>query len=52
MNVNRYLNLDRNNNVIEKAIHALYKFGTSASSCGMTSLHKEIEWKISELTGK
>lgn len=55
-NVNHYLSLNRNDNVIEKACLALRQFGTgcgtSASSCGMTSLHKEIEHKISELVGK
>lgn len=55
-NVNHYLSLNRNPNVIEKACHALKQFGTgsgtSASSCGMTSLHKEIEHKISKLVGK
>ncbi|MGI2328154.1 aminotransferase class I/II-fold pyridoxal phosphate-dependent enzyme [Planococcus sp. YIM B11945] len=55
-NVNHYLSLNRNRNVIEKAVRALNQYGTgsgtSASSCGMTSLHKEIEQKISGLTGK
>lgn len=55
-NVNHYLSLNRNGNVIEKACHALHQFGTgcgtSASSCGMTSLHKDIEQKLSELVGK
>jgi len=55
-NVNHYLSLNRNENVIEKATRALHQFGTgagtSASSCGMTTLHKEIEQKISNMTGK
>lgn len=55
-NVNHYLSLNRNKNVIEKATQALNQYGTgsgtSASSCGMTSLHKEIERKISGMTGK
>lgn len=55
-NVNHYLGLNRNVNVIEKACHALRQFGTgsgtSASSCGMTSLHKEIEQKLCEWVGK
>ncbi|AIY06944.1 8-amino-7-oxononanoate synthase [Planococcus sp. PAMC 21323] len=55
-NVNHYLSLNRNKNVIEKATRALSQFGTgagtSASSCGMTTLHKDIERKISEMTGK
>ncbi|TJY41753.1 aminotransferase class I/II-fold pyridoxal phosphate-dependent enzyme [Cohnella pontilimi] len=55
-NVNHYLSLNRNSNVIEKASHALRQFGTgcgtAASSCGMTSLHKEIEQKLSKSVGK
>ena len=55
-NVNHYLNLNRNSTVIEKASVAIRQFGTgcgtSASSCGMTSLHKEIEKKVAELVGK
>ncbi|ANU21861.1 aminotransferase class I/II-fold pyridoxal phosphate-dependent enzyme [Planococcus donghaensis] len=55
-NVNHYLSLNRNKNVIEKATRALSQFGTgagtSASSCGMTTLHKKIEQKISDMTGK
>ncbi|TFB14659.1 aminotransferase class I/II-fold pyridoxal phosphate-dependent enzyme [Filobacillus milosensis] len=55
-NVNHYLSLNRNIDVIEKACQALRQFGTgcgtSASSCGMTSLHKQIEHKISEMVGK
>ncbi|EGA91250.1 8-amino-7-oxononanoate synthase [Planococcus donghaensis MPA1U2] len=55
-NVNHYLSLNRNKTVIEKATQALHQFGTgagtSASSCGMTTLHKEIEQKISKMTGK
>lgn len=54
--VNHYLSLNRNINVIEKACATLKQFGTgcgtSASSCGMTSLHKEIEKKIAKFVGK
>lgn len=55
-NVNHYLSLNRNANVIDRAVHAIRKFGTgsgtSAVSCGMTSLHKEIEEKVAHLVGK
>ncbi len=54
--VNHYLSLNRNENVINKACSALHQFGTgcgtSASSCGMSSLHKQIEKRVSELVGK
>jgi glycine C-acetyltransferase len=54
--VNHYLSLNRNINVIEKACSALHQFGTgcgtSASSCGMSSLHKEIEKRVAKLVGK
>ncbi|MHB8126190.1 MAG: aminotransferase class I/II-fold pyridoxal phosphate-dependent enzyme [Desulfitobacteriaceae bacterium] len=54
--VNHYLSLNRNSNVIEKACNALRQFGTgcgtSASSCGMTFLHKEIERRVAKLIGK
>ena len=54
--VNHYLSLNRNSNVIEKACSALHQFGTgcgtSAASCGMSSLHKQIEKRISNLLGK
>lgn len=54
--VNHYLSLNRNTNVIEKACSALRQFGTgcgtSASSCGMSSLHKDIEKRVAQLVGK
>ncbi|KNF07693.1 putative pyridoxal phosphate-dependent acyltransferase [Gottschalkia purinilytica] len=54
--VNHYLSLNRNKTIIEKACDVLRKFGTgcgtSASSCGMSSLHKEVEKKIAKLVGK
>lgn len=54
--VNHYLSLNRNINVIEKASQALHQFGTgcgtSAVSCGMSSLHKEIEKRVAKLVGK
>lgn len=54
--VNHYLSLNRNANVIEKACNALHQFGTgcgtAASSCGMSSLHKEIEKRVAKLVGK
>lgn len=54
--INHYLNLNRNPNVIEKAVNALREYGTgcgtSAASVGMSSLHKKIEQKISQITGK
>lgn len=54
--VNHYLSLNRNPNVIEKACSALRQFGTgcgtSASSCGMSSLHKEVEKRVANLIGK
>lgn len=54
--VNHYLSLNRNTNVIEKAGNVLRQFGTgcgtSAASCGMSSLHKEIEIKTAKLVGK
>jgi glycine C-acetyltransferase len=54
--VNHYLSLNRNINVIEKACSALRQFGTgcgtSAVSCGMSSLHKTIEKRIAKLVGK
>lgn len=54
--VNHYLSLNRNTNIIEKACDTLREFGTgcgtSASSCGMSSLHKQIESKLAKLVGK
>lgn len=54
--VNHYLSLNRNSNVIEKTSKALYQYGTgcgtSAVSCGMSSLHKEIEKRVAKLVGK
>lgn len=54
--VNHYLSLNRNKNVIEKAYKAMKQFGTgcgtSAVSCGMGSLHKEIETRVAKLVGK
>ncbi len=54
--VNHYLSLNRNKNVIEKACNALRDFGTgcgtSAASCGMSSLHKEVEKNVAKLVGK
>lgn len=54
--VNHYLSLNRNSSVIEKATEALKKFGTgcgtSASSCGMSALHKQIEEKVANMVGK
>jgi len=54
--VNHYLSLNRNVDVIEKACAALRQFGTgcgtSASSCGMSSLHKEIEKRVATLVAK
>ncbi|RNC28783.1 MAG: putative pyridoxal phosphate-dependent acyltransferase [Candidatus Dichloromethanomonas elyunquensis] len=54
--VNHYLSLNRNSNVIEKACNAMRQFGTgcgtSASSCGMTSLHKNIEQKLAKMVEK
>ncbi|NLO21263.1 MAG: pyridoxal phosphate-dependent aminotransferase family protein [Syntrophomonadaceae bacterium] len=54
--VNHYLSLNRNENVIEKTCNALRQFGTgcgtSAPSCGMSSLHKEIEKRVANLLGK
>lgn len=54
--VNHYLSLNRNINVIEKACAALHQYGTgcgtSAASCGMSSLHKKIEKRVAKLVGK
>jgi glycine C-acetyltransferase len=54
--VNHYLSLNRNINVIEKACSALRQFGTgcgtSAVSCGMSSIHKEVEKRVAKLVGK
>ncbi|KMT21954.1 aminotransferase class I/II-fold pyridoxal phosphate-dependent enzyme [Clostridium cylindrosporum] len=54
--VNHYLSLNRNTRVIDNACDTIRKFGTgcgtSASSCGMSSLHKEIEEKVAKLVGK
>lgn len=54
--VNHYLSLNRNENVIEKAHNALKQYGTgcgtSAVSCGMAALHKEIESRVAKLVGK
>ncbi len=54
--VNHYLSLNRNANIIEKACKAMRQYGTgcgtSASSCGMTSLHKEVEKKLANLVRK
>ena len=54
--VNHYLSLNRNATVIEQAVRTLQQYGTgcgtSASSCGMSSLHKEIEKKVANLVGK
>lgn len=54
--VNHYLSLNRNQNVIKKTCNALHQFGTgcgtSAPSCGMSSLHKEIEKRVANMVGK
>ncbi|KUG04421.1 8-amino-7-oxononanoate synthase [hydrocarbon metagenome] len=54
--VNHYLSLNRNINVIEKTCTVLHQYGsgcgTSAPSCGMSSLHKEIEKRAAKLVGK
>ncbi len=54
--VNHYLSLNRNPNVLEKAAQALKEYGTgcgtSAASCGMSSLHKQIEQKVAAIVGK
>jgi glycine C-acetyltransferase len=54
--VNHYLSLNRNETVIEKAYKAMKHFGTgcgtSAVSCGMNSLHKEIETRVAKFVGK
>jgi glycine C-acetyltransferase len=54
--VNHYLSLNRNPTVIEKACNSLHQFGTgcgtSAVSCGMTALHKQIEKRVAKLVGK
>jgi glycine C-acetyltransferase len=53
---NHYLGLNRNKRVIEKTREAISLYGTgsgtSGMSGGMCSLHKEIEGRIKELTGK
>lgn len=54
--VNHYLSLNRNAKVIEKAVQTLRQYGTgcgtSAASCGMSSLHKKIEKKVAHIIGK
>ncbi len=54
--VNHYLSLNRNENVVQKACAALHQFGTgcgtSAASCGMSSLHKSLEKRVAKLVGK
>ena len=54
--VNHYLSLNRNETVIEKAHQAMRLFGTgcgtSAVSCGMNALHKEIETRVARFVGK
>ncbi|MGE5423153.1 MAG: aminotransferase class I/II-fold pyridoxal phosphate-dependent enzyme [Ignavibacteriales bacterium] len=54
--VNHYLSLNRNPEVIKKATKAIKKYGTgcgtAASSCGMTSLHKDIERRVAKWVGK
>ncbi len=54
--VNHYLSLNRNKNVVDRAREELLRFGTgcgtSASSCGMSSLHKELENRLANLVGK
>lgn len=54
--VNHYLSLNRNPRIIEKACDTMRQFGTgcgtSAASCGMSSLHKQIEKKIAKFVGK
>jgi glycine C-acetyltransferase len=54
--VNHYLSLNRNETVIEKAHQAMRQFGTgcgtSAVSCGMNALHKEIETRVAKMVGK
>ncbi len=54
--VNHYLSLNRNPNVIQKACSALHQYGTgcgtSAASCGMNSLHEQLEKRIAKLVGK
>ena len=53
---NHYLGLNRNTRVIERTREAISVYGTgsgtSGMSGGMCSLHKEIEARIKELTGK
>lgn len=54
--VNHYLGLNRHPYVIEAAINAVKEYGTgcgtSAISGGMNSLHKKIEQKLTQWTGK
>ncbi|WP_020674687.1 aminotransferase class I/II-fold pyridoxal phosphate-dependent enzyme [Geopsychrobacter electrodiphilus] len=54
--VNHYLSLNRNANVIARARDTLLTYGTgcgtSAASCGMSSLHKELESRLAGLVGK
>ncbi len=54
--VNHYLSLNRNEKIIDKACSVLKRFGTgcgtSASSCGMSSLHKEVEDRIAKTVKK
>ncbi len=54
--VNHYLSLNRNQNVLKKASVALHQYGTgcgtAATSCGMNSLHKNVEKRLSALLNK
>lgn len=54
--INHYTGLNRNKNVIEAGIEASKAYGTgsgtSALSCGHSSLHKQVEEKISTFIGK
>lgn len=54
--INHYLGLNRHPDVIEAATNAVREYGTgcgtSAISGGMNTLHKTIEKKLSEWTGK
>jgi glycine C-acetyltransferase len=54
--VNHYLGLNRHPDVIEASINAVREYGTgcgtSAISGGMNTLHKKIEEKLTQWTGK
>ena len=53
---NHYLSLNRKPRVVERAAEDIREYGTgcgtSAASCGMSALHKQVEERVARLVGK